>query len=142
MQLKALKVFLRMLELRKLRSGLMAKRARNELLRAEDFAQRLLDYQREYQQSWIDAAAEGGTVEDLMSKANFVSRLRVTLEAQGPEVAVARTRAQTAAVQAAEHALRAENLKKYLQFKKLEKEKVVEKKAEREVNDQSASRRG
>jgi len=111
MRSKPLEFFLKLLDLKKVRSALIANRARGEFDRVQNFEQQLKEYHDEYQRSWLESAKQGGTASELSSRSSFVSRLRETVEAQGPEVSAAAERLQRASSRAAADGFRADTLK-------------------------------
>jgi len=137
---KALDFFLRLLDLRKNRSALLANRARADLERAQTFETRLNEYHHEYQKAWVDSATSGGTADELYAKAAFVSRLRETVAAQQPEVAAATERFQRASGRVTADALRADTLRKYLTARREARRVARERREEREANDRGGYR--
>jgi len=135
MRSKPLEFFLKLLDLKKIRSAMIANRARGEFDRVQNFEQQLKEYHDEYQRSWLESAKQGGTASELSSRSSFVSRLRETVEAQGPEVSAAAERMQRASSRAAADGFRAETLRKYLQAKRLARRKEIERQEERQAND-------
>jgi flagellar biosynthesis chaperone FliJ len=135
MRKKPLEFFLKLLDLKKARSAMIANRARSELDRVQNFERQLKDYHDEYQRSWLESAKQGGSVSELVSRSSFVSRLRETVEAQGPEVSAASERLQRAGSRAAADGFRADTLRKYLKAKRLERRKAIDLGEEREAND-------
>jgi flagellar biosynthesis chaperone FliJ len=135
MRKKPLEFFLKLLDLKKARSAMIANRARSEFDRVQNFERQLKDYHDEYQRSWLESAKQGGSVGELVTRSSFVSRLRETVEAQGPEVSAASERLQRASSRAAADGFRADTLRKYLKAKRLERRKAVDRSEEREAND-------
>jgi flagellar export protein FliJ len=135
MRSKPLEFFLKLLDLKKARSAMIANRARGELDRVQNFERQLQEYHDEYQRSWLESAKQGGSASELASRSSFVSRLRETVEAQGPEVSAAAERLQRAGSRAAADGFRADTLRKYLQSKRLARRKEIERREERDAND-------
>lgn len=135
MRKKPLEFFLKLLDLKKARSVMIANRARSEFDRVQNFERQLKDYHDEYQRSWLESARQGGSASELASRSSFVSRLRDTVEAQGPEVSAASERLTRAGSRAAADGFRADTLRKYLKAKRLERRKAIDLGEEREAND-------
>lgn len=135
MRRKPLEFFLKLLDLKKVRSAMIANRARGEWDRAQTFERQLKDYHEEYQRAWLESAKQGGSASELASRSSFVSRLRETAEAQGPEVAAAAERMTRAGSRAAADGFRADTLRKYLQSKRQARRKELERREEREANE-------
>lgn len=141
MRSKPLEFFLKLLDLKKARSAMIANRARSEFDRVQNFEQQLKTYHDEYQRSWLESAKQGGSASELASRSSFVSRLRETVEAQGPEVSAAAARMNRASSRAATDGFRADTLRKYLQAKRLARRKAIEHREEREANDRGGQPR-
>lgn len=135
MSSKALNFFLKLLDIRKSRSALVANRARAELERVKTFESQLIDYQREYQRAWVESAQRGGTVDELYARASFVSRLGDTVEAQRPEVEAASERFDRASKRVIADSMRSSTLRNYLNTRRSARKRAREHREEREANE-------